>query len=45
MKSKKGLIEATALEQPDFEGAFVLDTDASAVAMSGILYQWQGPPG
>ena len=23
----------------------MLDTDASAVAISGILHQWQGPPG
>ena len=29
----------------DSEGEFVLDTDASAVAISGILHQWQGPPG
>ena len=42
---KKALIEATALAQPDSEGKFVLDTDASAVAISGILHQWQGPPG
>ena len=42
---KKALIEATALAQPDSEGEFVLDTDASAVAISGILHQWQGPPG
>ena len=42
---KKALIEATALPQPDSEGEFVLDTDASAVAISGILHQWQGPPG
>ena len=39
------MIEATALAQPDSEGEFVLDTDASAVAISGILHQWQGPPG
>ena len=39
------LIEATALAQPHSEGEFVLDTDASAVAISGILHQWQGPPG
>ena len=26
------------------EGEFVLDTDASGVAISGILHQWQGPP-
>ena len=42
---KKALIEATALAQPDSEGEFVLDTDASSVAISGILHQWQGPPG
>ena len=42
---KKALIEATALAQPDSEGKFVLDTDAIAVAISGILHQWQGPPG
>ena len=42
---KKAMIEATALAQPDSEGEFVLDTDASAVAISGILHQWQGPPG
>ena len=42
---KLALIEATALAQPDSEGEFVLDTDASAVAVSGISHQWQGPPG
>ena len=42
---KKALIGATALAQPDSEGEFVLDTDASAVAISGILHQWQGAPG
>ena len=42
---KKALLEATALAQPDSEGEFVLDMDASAVAISGILHQWQGPPG
>ena len=42
---KRALIEATALAQPDSEGEFVLDTDASAVAISGILHQWQGAPG
>ena len=36
---KKALIETTALAQPDSEGEFVLDTDASAVAISGILHQ------
>ena len=42
---KKALIDATALAQPDSEGEFVQDTDASAVAILGILHQWQGPPG
>ena len=42
---KLALVEATALAQPDSKGEFVLDTDASAVAISGILHQWQGPPG
>ena len=42
---KKALIEATALAQPDSEGEFELDTDASAVAISGLLHQWQGRPG
>ena len=42
---KKALIEATALAQPDSEEEFVLDTDASAVAISGILHLWQGAPG
>ena len=42
---KQALIDATTLAQPDSEGKFVLDTDASAVAISGILHQWQGPPG
>ena len=41
---KVALMEATALAQPDTEGEFVLDTDASGVAISGILHQWQGPP-
>ena len=41
---KKALIEATAVEQSDSESEFVLDTDASAVAISGILLQWQDPP-
>ena len=45
MRSKKALIDATALAEPDCEGEFVLDTDASAVAISSILHQWQGPPG
>ena len=42
---KKALIDATALAQPDSEGEFGLDIDASAVAISWILHQWQGPPG
>ena len=42
---EKALIEATALAQPDSEEEFVLDNDASSVAISGILHQWQGPPG
>ena len=42
---KKALFDATALAQPDSQGEFVLDTDASAVAISGILHQWQGLPG
>ena len=37
-------MEATALAQPDSEWEIVLDTDASGVAISGILHQWQGPP-
>ena len=41
---KKALIETTALAQPDSEGELVLDTDASTVAISGILHQGQGPP-
>ena len=41
---KVALMEATALAQPDTESEFVLDTDASGVAISGILHQWQGPP-
>ena len=42
---KKALIEATALAQTDSEGEYLLDTDAGAVAISGILHQWQGPQG
>ena len=42
--TKVALIEATAFAQPNFEGEFVLDTDASGVAISSILHQWQGPP-
>ena len=44
-RNKKALIDATALAQPDSEGEFVLDTDASVVAISGILHRWQSPPG
>ena len=36
------LIEATALVQPDSKGDRVLDTDARAVAISGILLKWHG---
>ena len=32
---KKALVDATALAQPDSEGEFVLDIDASAIAISG----------
>ena len=39
---KKGLIDATALAQPDSEGEFVLGTDASAVAISGKAHQEKG---
>ena len=41
----RALLEATALAQPESEVEIVLDTDASAVPISGILHQWQGPPG
>ena len=41
---KLALIEATALAQPGSESEFVLDTDASDFAISGILHQWQGRP-
>ena len=43
IKIKKSLIDATALAKPDSEVEFVLDTDASSVAILGILHQWQGP--
>ena len=42
---KKALIEATVLAQPDSEGYIVLDSEVGAVAISGILHQWQGPSG
>ena len=38
------LIEATAFAQPAPEGKFVLYMDTSAVGISSILHQWQGPP-
>ena len=42
---KKELCEATVLGMPTEKGMFVLDTDASVVAISGILHQeqeWNG---
>jgi len=38
---KEGLMSATALAAPNETGRFVLDTDASAVAIAGILHQEQ----
>ena len=38
---KQGLMNATALAAPNENGRFVLDTDASAVAIAGILHQEQ----
>ena len=38
---KQALANATALAAPNEEGRFVLDTDASAVAIAGILHQEQ----
>jgi len=38
---KEALITAPILALPTETGEFVLDTDASAVAISGILQQWQ----
>ena len=38
---KQALAEATALAAPNQEKRFVLDTDASAVAVAGILHQEQ----
>ena len=38
---KQALVDATALAAPNEEGRFVLDTDASAVAIAGILHQEQ----
>ena len=40
---KKALIEAGAFAQLDTVDEFVLATDVSAVAISGILHMWQGP--
>ena len=40
-KLKLALTTAPVLALPDEEGHFVLDTDASRVAISGILHQWQ----
>ena len=38
---KQALADATALAAPNDNGRFVLDTDASAVAIAGILHQEQ----
>ena len=38
---KQALVDATALGAPNEEGRFVLDTDASAVAIAGTLHQEQ----
>ena len=38
---KEALANATALAAPNEDGRFVLDTDASAVAIAGILHQEQ----
>ena len=38
---KQALADATTLAAPNEEGRFVLDTDASAVAIAGILHQEQ----
>ena len=38
---KQALADATALAAPSEEGRFELDTDASAVAIAGILHQEQ----
>ena len=38
---KSSLLEATALAAPNAEGRYVLDTDASAVAIAGIMHQEQ----
>ena len=41
---QNALIDATASAKSDTEGEFVLDIGASAVAISRILHEWQGPP-
>ena len=38
---KQALSDATNLAAPNVEGRFVLDTDASTVAIAGILHQEQ----
>ena len=38
---KRELCEAPVLDTPTEKGLFVLDTDASVVAISGILHQEQ----
>jgi hypothetical protein len=38
---KSTLVSKDILVPPQPEGRFVLDTDASAVAIAGILHQWQ----
>ena len=38
---RQAVVDATALAAPNAEGRFVLDTDASAVVIAGILHQEQ----
>ena len=38
---KQELVDATALTAPNERGRLVLDTDARAVAIAGILHQQQ----
>ena len=38
---KQALADATTLAAPNEQGRFVLDTDASTVAIAGILHQKQ----
>jgi hypothetical protein len=40
-KFKEALVSPPILALPEEEGSFVLDTDASEVAIAGILQQWQ----